>query len=347
MMKRTYLSMFLAALLLALAVPAFAEDVPTLRASVSFSTHQEAFTVAMAKGPEFKDLGVWLEPVVEREKFDLYENGKKVARLNLIISKGGSETSALFAQNHLDLALNSTPAMLAAIDRGTKIKILAPLQDYVKKSKKPVTVGYHSLTSAPKIIFESAMSHNGLKTTGNANATKEEADILMVDIKSMSNVIPSFTAKQIEFAVVNTPTSEVIEAKKQGHIVLQMKELPPKGEWESFPCCCVAGSDAIVKAHPEAVAAYVKLITESSKWCMANKLEAAKVTSEWYGLDADIIAKADIEFSTKVTPTWLNNAERYPEMLNQLGQLTGALKGKKLADVYDLVFDFQFTEVEK
>ena len=191
MMKRTYLSMFLAALLLALAVPAFAEDVPTLRASVSFSTHQEAFTVAMAKGPEFKDLGVWLEPVVEREKFDLYENGKKVARLNLIISKGGSETSALFAQNHLDLALNSTPAMLAAIDRGTKIKILAPLQadgiamatrtdidvkgwdafqEYVKKSKKPVTVGYHSLTSAPKIIFESAMSHNGLKTTCNANA---------------------------------------------------------------------------------------------------------------------------------------------------------------------------------
>ena len=181
----------------------------------------------------------------------------------------------------------------------------------------------------------------------------------MVDIKSMSNVIPSFTAKQIEFAVVNTPTSEVIEAKKQGHIVLQMKELPPKGEWESFPCCCVAGSDAIVKAHPEAVAAYVKLITESSKWCMANKLEAAKVTSEWYGLDADIIAKADIEFSTKVTPTWLKNAALYPDMLNQLGQLTGALKGKKLADVYDLVFgkkladvydlvfDFQFTEVEK
>ena len=34
-------------------------------------------------------------------------------------------------------------------------------------------------------------------------------------------------------------------------------------------------------------------------------------------------------------------------MLNQLGQLTGALKGKKLADVYDSVFDFQFTEVEK
>ena len=80
---------------------------------------------------------------------------------------------------------------------------------------------------------------------------------------------------------------------------------------------------------------------------MANKLEAAKVTSEWYGLDADIIAKADIEFSTKVTPTWLKNAALYPDMLNQLGQLTGALKGKKLADVYDLVFDFQFTEVEK
>ena len=44
---------------------------------------------------------------------------------------------------------------------------------------------------------------------------------------------------------------------------------------------------------------------------------------------------------------WLNNAERYPEMLNQLGQLTGALKGKKLADVQDQVFDFQFTKTAR
>ena len=34
-------------------------------------------------------------------------------------------------------------------------------------------------------------------------------------------------------------------------------------------------------------------------------------------------------------------------MLNQLGQLPGALKGKKLADVQDQVFDFQFTKTAR
>ena len=43
----------------------------------------------------------------------------------------------------------------------------------------------------------------------------------------------------------------------------------------------------------------------------------------------------------------MKNAALYPVMLTDLGQLTGALKGKKLAEVKDLVFDFRFTETVK
>lgn len=191
------------------------------------------------------------------------------------------------------------------------------------------------------------MAKAGLRLTGDASATKKDADILMVDLKSQANVIPAMLAEQVEFAVVPAPTPEVIEAKKQGHVVLQMKELPPKGEWESFPCCCVAGLQDAVEKYPEAVKQYVRLITVASEWCQQNKKEGAAIGADWLGIEPAVIENAEIEFSTKVTPTWLNNAERYPEMLNQLGQLTGALKGKKLADVYDLVFNFSFTEVEK
>lgn len=363
-----YIAAFLAALLLAFAAPVYAEDVPVLRASYGITTHQEAFMVAMSRGEKFKDSGVWLKPVVEREKFDLYSDGKKVARLNVIVTKSGSEATSLFAQNHLDLTTNSFPAMLSGIDRGTKIKVLAPLQadaiamvarndidvrsweafqEYVKKSRKPVTVGYHSPTSAPKIVFEGAMDSVGLRITGDANATKADADILMVDIKGVANVIPAMVAKQIEFAVAPAPTPEVVEAKGQGHIVMQMKELPPKGAWESFPCCCIAGREEVIEKYPEAVEAYVRLITVASEWCSANKEAGAAEAAAWLGLEPEVIARAEMEFSTKVTPTWLKNAALYPEMLNQLGQLTGALKDKKLADVQDLVFDFRFTEVEK
>ena len=368
-MKKLILAFILTlTLTTALSAAAGAAELPVLRASYGLTTHQEAFMVAMARGEKFKNTGVWLSPVVDREKFDLYMDGKKVARLNVIVTKSGSEATSLFAQNHLDITTNSFPAMLSGIDRGTKIKVLAPLQadaiamvarndikvkswkefrDYVKKSKKPVTVGYHSPTSAPKIVFEGAMDSAGLRITGDAGATKKDADILMLDLKGVANVIPAMVANQVEFAVAPAPTPEVVEAKKQGHIVLQMKELPPAGAWKSFPCCCIAAREEIIEQHPEAVKAFVKLLANSSRWCEKNKKEAAVEAANWLGLEPEVIARAHMEFSTKVTKRWLKNAALYPDMLNRLGQLTGKLKDKKLSEVKDQIFDFRFTEIEK
>ena len=365
---KKFICAMLASVAVLSAAAAFAADVPTLRASYTITTHQEAMMVAMARGEKFKDKGIYLMPVVEKEKYDLYEKGKKVARLEVIVTKSGSEATSLIAQKHLDLTTNSFPAMLSAIDRGTALKVLAPLQadaiamvsrndidvkgwkgfqEYVKNSKKPVVVGYHSPTSAPKIVFEGAMEAANLRLTGDANATKETADILMMDLKGLSNIIPAMNAKQVEFAVAPAPTPEVVEAKHQGHIVLQMKELPPKGRWNSFPCCCIAGRTEAIEKNPEAVGAYVRLLTMTSRWCMKNKHEAALATSEWLGVDAPVIEKAQMELSTTVTKKWFSNASLYPEILTRLGQFTGRLKGKSLDDVKELVFDFRFTKAAK
>ena len=363
-MKKLF-ALVLAVLAAAFAAPVSAEDVPVIRASYTMTTHQQAFMVAMAEGENLKDNGVWLKPVVPKEKFDLYDNGKKVARLEVIVTKSGSEATTLFAQGHLDLTTNSFPAMLSGIDSGAKIKVISPLQSdaiamvarndidvkgweafekYVKDSKRPVTVGYHSPTSAPKIVFEAAMAQSNLRVTGDANATKEQADIVMMDLKGIPNVIPAMVAKQVEFAVIPAPTPEVVEAKGQGHVVLQMKELPPAGAWEDFPCCCIAASDKAIAEQPEALRSFVRLMDVTSRWCLENKDAAAKATGDWLGIEPAVISKAVMGLSTTVTPTWMKNAALYPDILNQLGQLTGSLKGKKLADVQDLVFDFQFTK---
>lgn len=342
--------------------------VPTLRVAYTITTHHEPFMAAMVLCEKFEPTGVWLSKVVDKEKYDLYMDGKKVARLNVIVTKSGAEATSLFAQNHLDLTLNSFPAMLAGIDRGVKIKVLAPFQGdaiamvsrngidvkgwkgfekYVKDSKKPVVVGYHSPTSAPKIVFEAAMDNAGFRITGDGNATKADADIILMDLKSISNVVPALAAKQVEFAVVPAPTPEVVEASKQGNIVLQLKELPPKGKWKGFPCCCIAGTTDIIEKEPEAVRAYVKLMQVTADWSQKNKKEASAAAADWLGLAPEVIAKAEMDFSTKVTKKWMGNAALYVDMLNKLEQMTGQLKGKKLSDVEKLVFDFRFIDGKK
>ncbi|MDD4159653.1 MAG: ABC transporter substrate-binding protein [Synergistaceae bacterium] len=365
---KKHICSILAALTALCSTAAFAADIPTLHAGYTITTHQESFMVAMVLGDKLKNMGVWLEPIVEKEKYYLYKNGEKVAKLNVIVTKSGSEATTLFAQGHLDLTTNSFPAMLSGIDRGTAIKVLAPLQadgvamvartglnikgwkafkQFVQKSQKPVIVGYHSPTSAPKILFEAAMAESGLKITEDANATKAKADILMMDLKGLSNVIPAMTAKQVDFAVVPAPTPEIVEYKKQGTIVLQLSELPPAGKWKSFPCCCIAGRTEVIEKHPKAVKAYVELLSKSSEWCTNNKHEAAEAASSLLGIPVEVIEKAKMEYSTKVTKTWLKNAAFYPDMLNKLGKMTGKLKGKKLNEVKNDIFDFRFTAIEK
>ena len=88
-MKKLF-ALVLAVLTAAFAAPVFAEDVPVIRASYTMTTHQQAFMVAMAEGEKLKDNGVWLKPIVPKEKFDLYDNGKKVARLEVIVTSKSS-----------------------------------------------------------------------------------------------------------------------------------------------------------------------------------------------------------------------------------------------------------------
>ena len=181
---------------------AFAADVPNLKVGYIFTTHHTSFIVAAKKGEAFKDMGVYLRPVIDKDKYELVAGGKAIAVLQLIVAKSGSETAALFARNQLDLAMASVTAIMAGIDKGTPMKILSPLQtegmglvvpkdspltdwnsfmENVKKASKPVKIGYHSLTSAPKIVLEAALKNAGIKVTEDPN--DQSAKILLADLK--------------------------------------------------------------------------------------------------------------------------------------------------------------------
>lgn len=354
-------------LLLIAVMPAVAAEkkVPVIRMAYGLTTHQQAFTIALQKAEDFKNFGVYFKPVVEKEKYDLYKGGERIARFEVIVTKSGAEAASLFAQGHLDLTTNSFPAMLSAIDSGTPIKVLAPLQAdgiamvgrvdspvndwdslmaFIKQAKIPVKLGYHSPTSAPKILVEAALFEAGLRLTGDANATKKEADVLLVDLKGIANFNPALTSGQVDFWVAPAPTPQVAVLKKQGKIILDLKTLPPAGKWDNFPCCVTAAHVDVIEKHPEVLKAYIDLLTKSCAWCNNNEAEADELSAVWFGVPVEATRMSEMTFSTDPSEKWFRNASLYPEMLNKMGQFKKHLKGKTLEQGKDIIFDFRFVQ---
>lgn len=271
-----------------------AAELPAFKTGFIFTTHHSPFQVAASRGEAFRDLGVYLKPLVERESYELIKDGKPIAILDLVVAKSGSETATLFAQKHLDMGIASITAIMAGIDKGTPMKIVCPLQtegmalvvpkdssltswesllQRVKDSKEPVKIGFHSPTSAPKIVLEGALVKAELKVTLDPSDSK--ADVLLVDLKETSNLLASLTAGQVEAVVGPSPFPEVAQTRGIGKVLVNLGELPPAGQWANFPCCVGVASEEMIAKHPEVVRAFVALISRVGAWFGVSSLATA------------------------------------------------------------------------
>ncbi|MFZ3047822.1 MAG: ABC transporter substrate-binding protein, partial [Desulfatirhabdiaceae bacterium] len=294
-----------------------AQDLPKISLGYIFTTHHTPLIIAMAKESDFQSKGVYLKSVVPKEKFELVVQDKPVALIDMIVNKSGSETTTMFAQKRLDMALASITAIMAGIDKGTPIKILCPthaegmglvfsvdsrvkgwdaILEFIKGSQSPVKIGYHSPDSAPRIVIESALRQAGLKVTD--DPLDPAGQVLLVDLKSTSNLIPALTGKQVDAWVGPAPFPEMAEVKKVGTIALDLRDLPPTGKWHNFPCCVLAARQEIIDGHRDIVQNMVSLLTISSEWANANKTDVAQITADWMGTPAEAVAKSSIVYTT-------------------------------------------------
>ena len=350
-----------AALILPAGTSLAADSLPAFNVGYIFTTHHSPFIVAMAKNEEFRDVGVHLRPVVDKLKYELMDGDKPLALLNIIVTKSGSETTTMFAQGNMDLALASGTAIMAGIDKGTKMKILCPthvdgmslvfppqstlagwdqVAEHIKASERPVKIGYHSPTSAPRIVIEGALRQAGFTVTQDANQL--DADVLLVDLKETSNFIPALTSGQVDAWVGPAPHPEVSEMKKVGHIALDLRDLPPAGAWHNFPCCVLAARDEVIASNPEVVGKMVELLGKCGQWCNGHKAEEGQVLSAWTGAPAEAVQKSAIVYTSEASENWMKGQGEYLAMLNSMDKFRGSLKGKSLAEVQDLVFDLSF-----
>lgn len=338
-------------------------QVPTIKVGYTFVDHHASLMVAAKKGEAFQSSGTYLKPVVDKEKYELYDGGKKIANIELVVTKSGAESASLFAQKHIDLSLLSVTAGMTAIDSGTPIKILSPLQTeglalvfpkdsevsgwegfikYLDTKKEPVKIGYHSPTSAPLMVFEGALKQNKVPYTRNPNDTN--AKILLVDLKDTPNLIPALTSKQVDGWVGPSPHPQVAEKTGVGKIVLDLRDLPPQGAWHDAPCCAIAGRTEFIAANQDAVVKFLKLIAYAGDYANKNHDEYADIVAQWIGIPADAAKASTIVFLTQPSDTWIKNLGVYQELMNSMNKYKGSLKDKPLNEVKDLLFDFSYIQ---
>lgn len=338
-------------------------EIPTLKVGYIYTNHQTPLMMAAYKGDAFKDQGVYFQEVIPKERFVLMEGDTPIANVELIVNKSGSETMTMIAQGHIDLALASNTAFIASTDQGNPVKILAPVHtegiglvvpenseingwdDFVaavQGGDRPFGVGYHSPTSAPLILFEAALHEAGI--TYSKNPEDIGVNITLVDLKGTGNLIPAMTSGQVQAWVGPSPFPELAVTENVGKIALDMKHLPPEGQWHDFPCCVLGTTEEVAHNHSYEVEKLLELLTKSAEYCDAHMDEAAVVTSEFTGVSLEAAKLSTLKYTTIPSEEWINNMELTYDTLKATDNISNELKDETFQEAKVKLFDFSFIE---
>lgn len=335
-------------------------QLPVFKVGYGFSSHEAAFMVAAKEGKSISDK-VYLEEVVERQLYRLHADGKAIADLELVTVTGGNQGMQLMSQGHIDFATGSSAALMAAVDKGGTMKGLCPihtggiavvaLEEFpannweeflavVNASKEPIKVGYHSPTSAPIILFEKVVKEAGLSTTGDPNNTS--ADFLLVDLKDTKNLVPALNSKQVDAWVGPSPNPEVAVTTGVGKIVLDMKDMPPKGQWDDFPCCVLSTSAEMIAKHPRIVEAMVQVMTDAANYAMQYPEKLVAIMVDWAGVPEAAARINAVKYTTDNNDKFIAGEGIIYEALQATDKINDRFKDVPFAEAAEQLFDFSF-----
>ena len=336
-------------------------EVPTLNVSWNNDLHNGIMQLAMLIPEEFANDPIHIEPVSENQ-FDLVKDGTVIAHFDKVQCEGASEAAALLAQGHLDVAYCSSTGMLSAYDSGTDVCILCPVQsggvsivaaadapyntfeelvEYAKSSDTPIMAGYHSAISSPRIVLEYALTEAGLTVT--EDTADYEADVVMMDLKGLSNLIPSLSSGQVEVWAGPVPHPQKAEEQEVGKIIARLDDLPG-GKWVDFPCCTMNAMKSVTEEYPEIIQALTVVTNRIFSYANEERDATAEALSEWVGLSVEELKQNDTTYAIAPNDKFVNGMTIYVEAMNKMGKLTGRLSGVTYDDIKDTVFNYSFAE---
>lgn len=340
------------------------DEIPKLVISWGNSLHTGMMQLAFIKPELFEDNPIHLNPITDKQ-LELVKDGEVIALLDFIQNDGGSNAATMMTQGNLDISYNSSTAIISAYDAGADLSILCPIQsggvsivadidapydnfeelvECAKKSEEPIIGGYHSPISSPRIVLEYALKEAEVNVTEDRGYL--EADVIMTDLKGLSNLIPSLSSGQVEIWAGPVPNPQNAEEQKIGKVIATLDELPG-GKWVDFPCCTMNVRNIVKEENYEVVDALVQVTTDIHEFANNNKEETAELMVEFIGIDKEVLMRNDTTYSTEVTDNFVNGMDVYCEVMNDMGKFTGRLERKSFEEVLESVFDFSFAKDKK
>lgn len=319
---------------------------PTLTVGHVGHDHQLAlYAAALAGDALAPGSNVWLREVKSREMYELVRAGEVVARLRLLTVGGGSKMPAAMERGEIDIGFGSTPAVAMFADKGGPLKIICPLQadgdmlvmradspvsdwdafvEACRADGPPLRIGYKAPAAVAKLVFAGALRAEGIPFT---DAGVVEADrVILMNMGGGAKAIPLLAAGQIDGFVMNQPTVAMAVHKGLGHVVAELRDLPPEGQWVDHPCCCIAATESTLDAHGEVVKAFLKTILLATERIGADPAFAVDVATEWIRTPRPVEAASipTVTYLGEPTDRWLAGMVTWLELMQEAKGFTGA-----------------------
>ncbi len=291
-------------LLLTPVIGVSAEELVTLNLGHVGHDHQIAIYVGADQGRDLEALyGVYLAPLKDREVYELFDQGRKVARVHFIRVEGGSGMPAAMERGDIEVGLGGLGPVAKFIDKGAPFKVLAPLNndgdslilrpDYpadswdqfvsrVRDSDKPVKIGYKAPMAVAYMILTKALAEEGIRFGQDpVGPDGKPVQVITVNLQGSSNMVSSLESGIVDGVVANEPDPARLVHRNVGKKVADLSALPPKGKWEGHPCCIVAATDSVLRTKREAVKSLLKVIMAGADLMAQNPELAYAAESRW------------------------------------------------------------------
>ncbi len=328
--------------------------------------HHLALFVAASRGRALAEetAGVWLRCVKPMQVYDLMQGDAPLTRVLFRKVGGGSGMPAALARGEIEVGLGGVAATVAAIDKGAHLKIIAPCNcdgdmlmvrpDFpaaswagfvarVRQSARPVTIGYKAPRAVAYLIFMGALSAEGLRYGPKPVDEKgRSVQVVLVNLQKGSNMVPSLRGGVVDGIVMNQPVVAVAEAKGVGKTIADLRDLPPEGRWRDHPCCCVVATQEALEGKRPIVAALVQAIVAGGRYVLAERDAAIAIASTWTRQPPEVERRSvpTVTYVTRPDERWHRGMLIWFEMMKDLGQFTGRLKGMTPERMHERVADY-------
>ncbi len=322
-------------------------SVPLLQIGHCNHDHHSAVFISALRGEKMKELyGIYLVPLGE-SYYALVENDEKILEIQFVQSQGAINVPNNMVAGLFDIGFGGVIPFAASADQGSGVQIISPLHsrgdmlvvaddntfvtdwssfiEWARTSEEPLIIGFKSPKAVALLIFESAITAEGIEWSMQGNP-QQGSQILLFNAQGQANLNPALQNGTIHGYVSNNPACALAEHNGIGKCVAELSDLPP-GNFTNHPCCAIAAIGTAIIEKPEDIAAALRLFAAATDYINDYPEDSAEAAAEWIGnpVDVEVISMATSGYDMHVSADWLDNMSAIVGNMRNLGAFTGPL----------------------